>query len=76
MTNTPKITKKEEWFVNGQLMYQQFYKDGKPEGEWKGWWENGQPRYQIFCRDGNREGEQFWDMDGILEYQDDIIRKR
>ena len=57
LTNT-SITKKERLYKNGQPMCQEFYKDGKMEGEEKWWYLDGQPRYQHFYKDGKREGEQ------------------
>ena len=44
---------------------QEFYRDGKLEGEHKLWHENGQLRVQAFYRDGKLEGE-CWYENGRL----------
>ena len=64
------------WYATGQLMYQKFYRDGKEEGEWKEWCSNGQLLDQEFYRDGKREGGQGWGLNGVLVYQDDIIKEK
>jgi antitoxin component YwqK of YwqJK toxin-antitoxin module len=48
----------KEWWRNGQLDIQCYYKEGKEEGEYKEWWRNGQLYSQYYFKEGKREGEQ------------------
>ena len=49
---------------------QEFYRDGKLEGECKWWYENGQLEEQAFYRDGKLEGEyKWWYENGQLKMQ-------
>ena len=63
------------WYENGQLSFEDYYKDGKLDGESKSWYENGQLRYQQFYKDGKVYGEhKNWYENGQLFYHR-IIKK-
>jgi uncharacterized protein len=63
--------KYENWYENGQLRFQGFYRNGKLEGERKSWYENGQLQSQEFYRDGKEEGERkYWHEDGQIWIHD------
>ena len=42
----------KEYYENGQLRYQSFYKDGEMDGEYKEYYGNGQLACQGFYKDG------------------------
>ena len=64
------LTERKYWYENGQLWEQEFYRNGKREGECKIWYESGQLRIQSFWRDGKREGEcKEWYENGHLGVQ-------
>jgi antitoxin component YwqK of YwqJK toxin-antitoxin module len=44
----------KDWWENGQLFVQSFYKDGKEHGEYKRWYSNGQPWAHCTYKDGKR----------------------
>jgi antitoxin component YwqK of YwqJK toxin-antitoxin module len=66
-----KLEERKFWYGNGQLWSQEFYRDGKLEGERKVWHENGQLLFQEFYRDGKEEGERkSWYGNGQLRFQE------
>ncbi len=60
----------KEWYPEGQLHCQRYYKDGKREGECKWWWDNGQLRSQEYYKGGKFDGEwKRWYANGQLWVQ-------
>lgn len=47
----------KEYYENRQLKRQDFYKNGKPEGESKRWYPNGQLFSRSFYLNGKLEGD-------------------
>ena len=47
----------KEYYENGQLWCQSFYKDGKMDGEYKWYYEKGKLRCQKIYKDGKLDGE-------------------
>ena len=57
----------KEYYENGQLELQGYYKNGKFDGEWKSWYENGQIGSQYYYKEGELDGEYTcWCNDGQL----------
>ena len=55
-------------FENGQIKYEENYKDGKTDGLFKLWYENGQLSYEGKYRNGKRDGIQMdWHENGQLK---------
>jgi len=60
----------KQWYSNGQLGYQRYYKDGRLNGEEKKWYPNGQLAMQLFFKAGKLDGdEKWWDENGQLVMQ-------
>ncbi len=60
----------KNWWGNGQLKAQCYYKDGKEEGEYKWWYQNGQLEAQCYYKYGKEEGEcKWWYANGKLKSQ-------
>lgn len=56
------------WYADGNPELQQFYRDGKLEGERKFWYPNGRLGLLQFYRNGKREGRsRLWYINGQLE---------
>ena len=48
----------EIWYYkNGQIGYEENYKDSKRDGKWTYCYENGQIRYEGNYKDGKKEGK-------------------
>lgn len=61
----------KEFYDNGQIMYQFFYKDGKQDCKQKEYFENGQLMNQFFYKNGKKEGKQKgWYDDGRVRYEE------
>ncbi len=57
-------------YVEGQMWYEEFYKDGKLEGIQKKWYPTGQLEHEEFYKDGKREGMQKgWYPGGQIQYE-------
>jgi hypothetical protein len=60
----------KEWWSNGQLWEESFYKDGKLEGNCKRYYKNGQPHIHCTYKNGLSDGEfKSWRINGQLEEQ-------
>ena len=60
-----------KWYENGQLWYEQHYKEGKPHGISKGWFENGQLKSEHNWKEGQLHGIcKWWSEDGQLLSED------
>ncbi len=70
-----KITFKEDYYINGQLMHKSRYLNGKRHGEQIGYYSNGKLRYKFQFPNGEKHGEQigYWD-DGKLSYKSYYIK--
>ena len=44
------------WYENGQMRWQENFKDDKRHGLSEGWHENGQVCWRVNCKDGKRHG--------------------
>jgi antitoxin component YwqK of YwqJK toxin-antitoxin module len=47
----------ETWYANGQLASSEFFREGKPDGEWREYYEDGTLKSQKMYRDYLKEGE-------------------
>jgi hypothetical protein len=63
---------RREWHDNGQLRYEEEWKDGQRHGVHRHWNANGQLRYEDEWKDGQRHGlGRNWYMDGKFWYDGD-----
>ena len=56
----PRDGLKRWWYINGQLMYEVNYKDGKKDGLWRFWDENGKLKWEQKYKDGKEDGLWRW----------------
>ena len=52
------------WHGDGQLEYEGYYKDDKPNGLHKSWYEDGQLMNEHIYKGGNCVNAKCWDEDG------------
>ena len=58
------------WYDNGQINYEENYKDGKRHGLYKRWYENGQVMYEYNYKDGKHHGlYKRWYDNGQINYE-------
>ena len=58
------------WYENGQLKWEDNYKNGKEHGKWLYWYENGQLEWEENWKDGKPHGKCLgWFESGQLEYE-------
>ena len=59
-----------KWSDNGQLRWENNYKNGKRHGFWRGWDDNGQLRWEDNYKGGKRHGiSRGWHENGQLDYE-------
>jgi antitoxin component YwqK of YwqJK toxin-antitoxin module len=67
-----KLCETKAWYrgEDGQLYSQEYYKEGKREGECKWWHPNGQLKHQYYYKNEKLDGEiKDWYSNGQLELQ-------
>jgi antitoxin component YwqK of YwqJK toxin-antitoxin module len=55
-----------EWYSNGQLCTESFYRDDKRDGECKSWYPDGQICYREFFQNGKLKEGKYWYSGGEL----------
>ena len=65
-----KVSETKQWYKNGQIASEYYYKDGLKDGTHKQWYNNGQPFTYKEYKDGKLEGEfKEWFYNGKLYIQ-------
>lgn len=54
---TGNLEERKIWYNNGQIKRHEFYRDGKPEGEWKAWLYTGSLYSSKFYLNGKLDGK-------------------
>jgi len=52
-----ELVRKRKYYENGQIDYEENYKDGKLDGKLTGYYENGQIRGEGNYKDGEQDGK-------------------
>ena len=59
------------WYRNGQLIWEEHWKDGEQDGISRAWYENGQLLSETCWKNGQKDGiERNWHDDGHLDFVD------
>lgn len=65
----------EEWYSNGQIKYEGFFKKGRRNGVCSEWYPNGQKEAEEQWKNGQRNGRtRYWSENGELQYDLNITR--
>jgi antitoxin component YwqK of YwqJK toxin-antitoxin module len=64
----------KKWFMNGQLMEERHFLNGKKHGLQRAYWENGNKRFEFMAKNDAYEGElKEWGSSGYLYHEGNYV---